>query len=165
MWWLFTQDLRRWINSFSGSDFKPRHVWKGHRTVRFQDQECTPVWRRSSVVGMGMSCSYSIYAHQRSSTVGRERPSSQRDRYSTCLGPEEILYPQSGDRSISFHHSRIEAGVQSSKDPMEILVAQRQCPGETWVLRGQERRIVEPVSYFHWPHSRGFRKTQRLEQY
>ena len=28
VWQLFAQDLRRWINSFSGSDFKPRLVYK-----------------------------------------------------------------------------------------------------------------------------------------
>ena len=28
VWWLFAPDLRRWINSFSGSDFKPRLVYK-----------------------------------------------------------------------------------------------------------------------------------------
>ena len=97
--------------------------------------------------------------------VGRNPPPREIYTRLDCLGPEKTLYPQSGDRRISCHHSHIEAGVQSGKDPMEILVAQRQCPGETGVIRGLERGVVEPVNNFHWPHSRVFYKAQMLLLY
>ena len=97
--------------------------------------------------------------------VGRNPPPRETDTRLDCLGPEDTLYPQSGDRRISCHHSHIEAGVQSGKDPIEILVAQRQCPGETGVIRGLERGVVEPVNNFHWPHSRVFHKAQMLSLY
>ena len=61
VWQLFAPDLRRWINSFSGSDFKPRLVYK---TLYFviSSQTLASSFRQSNCIHCDKNLS--LYCHQ-----------------------------------------------------------------------------------------------------
>ena len=62
VWWLFAPDLRRWINSFSGSDFKPRLVYKTWYFVIISLQTLTCSFRQSNCIHCDKNLS--LYCHQ-----------------------------------------------------------------------------------------------------